>query len=409
MLRVKYNLITKNKSISPVQMSINWNGNRIQKNIGYSIETKYWDFNKQRVKPHHQNAVSFNSYLHELEVNIIAIYNDKLTYHKDISKNVIKKELTKLLNNGVEKEHKNLSVIEVFDEFINKYRLDGKRPSNKTIINYTTAKNKIIKYMKDRKVKLDFDDLDYDFYEDFILYCQENNNNDNTIGTNIVKVITFLRWSFDNKYHSNEDFRKFKAPKSEALFSIALTEEEIHKIHSLELNNQDLEFARLFMLVNCHVGMRYSDLMDVIKHHSIVGNELRIVQVKTRRTVKLYISEKIKLMILRLKKSYRKKYNQKILNKNLNEIGRLIGMESIESATKLVGNNRITVEKPRWQLLTSHVGRRTFATTAAMKGMPLHVIKQYTGHKSLDSLEKYLNASNYDDKEVLENLFNLEG
>lgn len=408
MLRVKYNLITKNKSISPVQMSINWNGNRIQKNIGYSVETKYWDFNKHRVKPNHKNAVSFNSYLHTLESAIIEVYNEKLNFHKDVSKNVIKKELINLLSKGINTEYKHLSVIEVMNEFIDTYRPNGKKPAQKTIDSYINTRNKLERYMRDRKVKLDFDDLDNDFYEDFVQFLYEKNNNDNTIGTNIRKIKTFMSWSLEKKYHTSEDFRKFKAMRSEALFSIALTEDEIRKLHKLKLNHQDLEFARLFMLVNCHVGMRYSDLMDVIRERTITGNELRIFQVKTRQPVKLYLNDNVIEMIRSLKELNKENYDRKVLNKNLKAIGKLIGMNKIESSTKLVGNKRITIEKPRWQLFTTHVGRRTFATTAAMKGMPLHVIKQYTGHKSLDSLEKYLNASNFDDREILENLFNLE-
>lgn len=407
MLRVKYNLITKNKSVSPVQMSINWNGNRIQKNIGYSVETKYWDFNKNRLKPNHQNAVSFNSYLHDLETTITEIYNEKLSFHKDVSKNVIKKELINLLNKGINTEHRNLSVIDVLNEFINTYRPNGKKPAQKTIDSYINTRNKLERYMKDRRVKLEFDDLDNDFYEDFVQFLYEKNNNDNTIGTNIRKIKTFMGWSLEKKYHTNEDFKKFKAMRSEALFSIALTEDEVHRLHRLKLNNQDMEFSRLFMLVNCQVGMRYSDLMDVIKERTITGNELRIFQVKTRQPVKLYLNDNVIEMMGQLKELHKDSYDRKVLNKHLKEIGKLIGLDSIESSTKLVGNKRITIEKPRWQLLTTHVGRRTFATTAAMKGMPLHVIKQYTGHQSLDSLEKYLNASNYDDREILENLFNL--
>lgn len=407
MMRVKYNLITKNKAVSPVQMSINWNGNRIQKNIGYSVETKYWDFNKHRLKSSHSNSLSFNSYLHDIEIAIIEIYNDKLSFHKDVSKNVINKELVNLLNKGINTEHKNLSLIEVLNEFINTYKPNGKRPAQKTIDSYINTRNKLIRYMKDRKVNLSFDDLDIDFYEDFIQFLYGKKNNDNTIGTNIRKIKTFMNWSLEKKYHNNEDFRKFKAPRSEALFSIALTEDEIHRLNSLELDNQDMEFARLFMLVNCHVGMRYSDLMEVIKEQTITGNQLRIFQVKTRKPVKLYINDHVKEMIIKLKELYQSRYDRKILNRNLKEIGKIAEMKSIESSTKLVGNDRYTIEKYRWELLTSHVGRRTFATTAAMKGMPLHVIKQYTGHESLDSLEKYLKASNFDDKEILENLFNL--
>ena len=407
-MKISFNLNSPKKEVSAIQISMSWKGKRYQKNIGYSVETKYWDKDKHEVKTNHNNAVAFNAYLHDLKTRVLEIYHDKLNYYKDTSVNVMKKEVIDLLSNGISKERKNLDLIDVFNEFINKYKPKGRKPAQKTIDSYINTRNKLIRYMKERRIKLEFDDFDNDFYEDFVDYLYGLNNNDNTIGTNITKLKTFMNWSLEKKYHTNEEFRKFKTLKAEALFKIALTEVEVQRLQHLNPNNKDLEFAQFFMLVNCHVGLRFSDLLDVVKNHTITGNELRIVQIKTRNPVKLYISEKVKDMILRLKELYIAKYDRENINLNLKEIGKTLGMNEIESATKLVGNDRFTIEKPRWQLLTTHVGRRTFATTAAMKGMPLHVIKQYTGHKSLDSLEKYLNAANFDDREILENLFNLE-
>lgn len=409
MIRVKYNLISKNKKVSPVQMSITWDGNRIQKNIGHSVETQYWNFNKHRLKPNHPNALTFNSYLHDLESSIITLYNEKQSFNKSVSKNIIKKEVTAIINNGVNEENKNQNLIDVFDKFIDSYRPNGKKPAKKTLDSYINTRNKIIRYKKDNKLNLSFDDIDVEFIENFIDYLRnEKSNNDNTIGTNITKIKTFMNWSYDKKYHNNTEYKKFKTLKSEALFSIALNQDEVKKLHLLKVEDNELEFARLFMLVNCHIGLRYSDLMDVIKNHTVNSNYLRIFQVKTRNTVSLYINDSVIQFIARLKELYQERYDRKNLNKNLKIIGQFCGMNAIETSTKIVGNDRFTIEKPRWQLLTTHVGRRTFATTAANNNMPLHSIKKYTGHKSLDSLEKYLNASNYDDKEVLENLFKLE-
>lgn len=408
MMRVKYNLIYKNKSLSPVQISITWNGNRIQKNIGYSIETKYWDFKKHRLKASHSNAVKFNSHLSFLENSIIMIYNDKVEFNKDVSKNTLKKELELLINNGVREENKNKDIISVFDIFLNDYRPNGKKPANKTIEGYVNAKNKLIRYMKHHKSQLHFDDIDKDFYNNFVEYLrEEKNNSDNTIGTNIKSLRTFMRWSFDNKYHNNTDYTHFKILKNEALFSLALTEDEVKRINSLKIENQELEYTRLFILVACHTGLRSSDLMEVIREQEITNNELRIFQVKTRSTVKLYINDYVVDLIKQLKAIHKDQYDKRFLNRNLETIGKLCKMNETMTSTKIVGNERQIQKKKRWELLKTHVGRRTFATRASEKGMPLHVIKKYTGHRSLDSLEKYLNASSYDDKSILENLFNL--
>lgn len=48
----------------------------------------------------------------------------------------------------------------------------------------------------------------------------------------------------------------------------------------------------------------------------------------------------------------------------------------------LKDGKRVIVKKPRWDLLTTHVGRRTFATRAMEKRIPIHVIMEFTGHKN---------------------------
>ena len=44
----------------------------------------------------------------------------------------------------------------------------------------------------------------------------------------------------------------------------------------------------------------------------------------------------------------------------------------------------------RYELLSSHVGRRSFVTLSISKGIPIQVIESMTGHKDLASFQKYI-------------------
>jgi integrase len=48
--------------------------------------------------------------------------------------------------------------------------------------------------------------------------------------------------------------------------------------------------------------------------------------------------------------------------------------------------------------VSTHSFRRSLATAAVRRGVPLHVVQRITGHKSLGSLGHYLEA---DESEVL--------
>lgn len=110
-------------------------------------------------------------------------------------------------------------------------------------------------------------------------------------------------------------------------------------------------------------------------------------------------------MIIKLKSLYSKKYKIELINKYLRELGKLIEMNEKESATNLINNTRETIVKHRWELLTTHVGRRTFATRAMKKGIPINVIMQFTGHKKLESFQKYIDVSNFIYKDVINEIW----
>ncbi|MER3329679.1 MAG: Arm DNA-binding domain-containing protein, partial [Candidatus Kapaibacterium sp.] len=93
MLRVNYNIQFKNRKVSPIIISITWKGNRIQKSIGQSIETEYWDFKKNKTKSTFKDAVNFNAYLQNIESALQKFYSESSSYGKVINKSKIKSKL----------------------------------------------------------------------------------------------------------------------------------------------------------------------------------------------------------------------------------------------------------------------------------------------------------------------------
>ena len=49
--------------------------------------------------------------------------------------------------------------------------------------------------------------------------------------------------------------------------------------------------------------------------------------------------------------------------------------------------------KPKWELVTSHTGRRSFATNAYLNGIPSIKIMKITGHKKESTFMKYIRIS----------------
>lgn len=65
--------------------------------------------------------------------------------------------------------------------------------------------------------------------------------------------------------------------------------------------------------------------------------------------------------------------------------------------------------KPKWSLIASHTGRRTFITNSILAGIPLPVIQQITGHKKLTTLQRYIEIADENKKSELSKLSSFYG
>lgn len=54
------------------------------------------------------------------------------------------------------------------------------------------------------------------------------------------------------------------------------------------------------------------------------------------------------------------------------------------------GSKRVEKIVPKWELLSSHTGRRTFVVNALRLGIPAEVIMRWTGHSSYEAMKPYV-------------------
>ena len=78
------------------------------------------------------------------------------------------------------------------------------------------------------------------------------------------------------------------------------------------------------------------------------------------------------------------------MNRYLKEIGRLAGLDEQVKKVWFVGSVRHENNQPKWQLLTTHVARRTFVVNALYLGISPSVIMQWTGHSKYETMKPYI-------------------
>jgi integrase len=71
-----------------------------------------------------------------------------------------------------------------------------------------------------------------------------------------------------------------------------------------------------------------------------------------------------------------------VLNRFLKELGRRAELAAPVEVVRYRGGQRESGTLPKWQRLTCHTGRRTFATLALEQGLRPELVMKITGYKS---------------------------
>jgi integrase len=84
------------------------------------------------------------------------------------------------------------------------------------------------------------------------------------------------------------------------------------------------------------------------------------------------------------------------MNKYLKELGELAGINESFKYSKMVNGVRKDFTCFKWEKISTHTARRTFATNAMANDMPTELIMHMTGHKNLVDFFKYIRFSHED-------------
>jgi integrase len=153
-----------------------------------------------------------------------------------------------------------------------------------------------------------------------------------------------------------------------------------------------LERVRDLFLIGAYTGLRFSDFSRIHSNHieTVEGNT--ILNITTQKTGQ-YVSIPLMPIPLSLLRKYNfeapKISNQK-MNEYLKELGQLAGMTGKMLVTGSKGGKREDTTAEKWQKLTTHVCRRSFATNFYRDNVPINVLMKITGHATERQFMQYI-------------------
>lgn len=271
-----------------------------------------------------------------------------------------------------------------------------------TIKSYVSNQNRLIAFAKHKKKKdFEFSEINAKFYDDYVNFLtnrkrvvrtvqgEEKNETRqyslNTIGEAIKSLKTMIA---DVKEVNIEmkDLYVF----TEEVNNVYLDETELQKLKDLNLKDTPhLDRVRDNFLLLAWTCSRISDLPKIV---NIKNGFIEYRQTKTNNEVIIPIHPVVKSIL--------NKYDGKLpvtSDKNLNtyikECCRLAGIDQLETISRTVGGVSTQKTVPKYELISSHTGRRSFCTNMYKQGLDTLMIMSISGHKTETAFLTYIKVS----------------
>ncbi|MEQ3663777.1 tyrosine-type recombinase/integrase [Olleya sp.] len=366
-----------------------------------NIRDDYWDAKNQKVKRSYSGSDRFNIYLTTIKQKVDDIVNGLLINGEDPTTTYVKS-----LYNETKLEQQKKTQYTFFEYAEHYVEISKKSKSAGTLKTYRTVLNQLIKYQQYSGIQLDWHNIDIDFYYDFQeFYTGVQGFLNNGFGRIIKNMKVILNDATDKGYNTHLMYKnkKFKTVREE-VNNIYLSEEELQRMMDLDLSyNKSLERVRDLFIVGCYTGLRFSDFSELKKEH-IVGNTFKVKTIKTNEWVTIPLIDIVQTIIEKYKdnpNSLPKSCVNQTMNKHLKEIGRRAKIDETFLKIRTKGRDRHEKSFKKYELITTHTARRSFATNMFKRGIPSRVIMKITGHRTERAFSTYIKVSQDENAEIM--------
>lgn len=376
-------------------MFYNYQYKRFKYSTGEKINPKFWNPKTQRAKESKQfrEYPEFNSRLDKLENGMNNAFRRLLNDGIQPNNDILKKALEAELSGNILQANK-----KTFFDFIEGYIEESKlNKKSGTIKVYNTTFSYLKEYAKKINKSVDFESITLEFYNQYTAYLAVDSNlSANTVGKHIKTIKSFMNEATERGYNENLEFkkRKFKTLREEA-DTIYLNVDELKAMENIDLSaSPRLEKVRDLFLVGCYTGLRFSDYTQ-IKPENIVADK-SMLQIRTQKT-----GERVSIPLHQTVKNVLKKYNNilptaytnQVMNRYLKDVASLAQLKSEVETTITKGGVMKKEAVKKFNLVTTHTARRSFATNLFLADIPAISIMKITGHKTERSFMQYIRVT----------------
>ncbi len=405
----------KDKPDSKLRYRIKWDGNTVAFNVGYRVDNNKWVAEAQRCKPNTTHgkkkisAATINSEINRLE----EIVNDTFFFFEQTGQIPTSLEFRDEVNkrNGkiVEKEKK--TIFDCYQQFIIEQGKENSWSEN-TYRKHKSAMNHLKKFAPE----LTFADLTHEGLSHLVDYFMSIEV-DNEIGMNnytAKKYINltkwFLKWASEKGYNNELAFVTFKEKlKTVPVKVIFLEWDELMKVYNATFPDAPhLETAKDVFCFQCFTSLRYSDVYN-LKKTDVYNGYITITTIKTGEPLKIELNKYSKAILEKYKDiesiSALPVPSNRKLNKYVKDVCKACEINEPVCRTYYKGVERIDEIHPKYELIGTHCGRKTFICNALMMGIAPNIVMKWTGHRDYQAMRPYIDIADKAKEEAMK-LFN---
>ena len=413
-LHVKPN--NKGKEIADevgIRLRVSWASLRADIRSGYVIAPGKWDEANSCVKSgcknsHGQTAGEINravaNLVGEAEATLtrFELNNNRVPTvpeFKEAFYTAIGRPLSNQAKEAAEPEAKPLGFFDVFDLFTKEMGATN----NWTPATYEKF-HAIRAHLYNFNPKLSLETFSKSDFAAFVGHLQNKVKLLNTTISNRVAFVRwFLRWAAANGYYSGLAHVQYR-PKFKGLSCkevIFLSWEELQHFLNFEFPRSKNRYAlvRDVFCFCCFTGLRHSDVFKLRRSDINLDVTPPYMSVITKKT-----NDRLRIELNKYALAILKKYesiafpddkalpvisNQR-MNDYLHEAAEEAGINEPIRIVAYQGSNRLEEVFPKYAVLTTHAGRRTFIVNALRLGIPAPVIMEWTGHSDYKAMKPYI-------------------
>lgn len=148
----------------------------------------------------------------------------------------------------------------------------------------------------------------------------------------------------------------------------------------------------------CYSGLRYSDAYN-LRRPDLKKLFMEVTTIKTADSLEIEYNGKSKAILDKYKDANLEDnkvlpvISEQKMNTYLKELCKMAGFDEEIRLTTYKSNERIDTIKKKYELITTHVGRKSFICNCLALGIPVNVVMKWTGHSDYKAMKPYIGVA----------------